>query len=98
MAFKCGLRPTEYYEMSFEEIGLYIDTYFEKERDNQKQQLTHAFYHALINNAKKPVEAYKAILKELDKEHKPMTDDDLYKKAKELNTLFGGKFEKKEGD
>lgn len=91
-----GLQPSEYWEMSFEEINAFLEVMQEKEKDQYKYDVSMQFYNAVFNNAKRPYEAYQEIINELDK--KEMTNDEMENMARRLNAIFGGKTVKKGGD
>lgn len=92
---KYGLSPSEYWEMSYEELGAYLESMVEKEKDDFISNLQLAYYTAIFSNVKDPYSIYKKVINELDK--KEMTNDDMENMVRKLNALFGGKVVKKGG-
>jgi hypothetical protein len=78
------------------ELSVAIQVYLVKQETEQKERLTLVWLGEYWHRIKK-LPALKDILK-MGEESKQMSDDDMLKTVKKLNSLFGGLTIKKEGE
>jgi hypothetical protein len=88
---KYGLSPSDYWEMSYDEIGEYVKSKVEKEKEDYIRNLQITYYGAVFHGNKNAYKVFNQIVKSLNK--KEMTDDEMENMARSLNAMF-----KKGGD
>lgn len=94
LAISVDILISEFWKMTPIEINMVAEDYFKKERKMHEEKVTLAYLNAAWtiqwlgkkSNHPKPLEE---ILK-IKKEKKIMTDDEMFKQAQLLNSLFGG--------
>lgn len=84
---------SEFWEMAPNELNLYANIYFGKQKQNFKDRLTLEYYNSMWTIqwlGKKHPDPLSKILDSLFKEKKIMTDEEMLQHVKVLNKLFGG--------
>lgn len=99
-AILCGIQPSEFWNMTPGEMALCRETYQEKYelevKENFKSAMLSAWFTVkwLLERNVPPYETLNAVLDGLGtqepKEHKEMTDEEIFEVIKAMNYAFGG--------
>lgn len=94
---KFGLPPSEYWEMSFDEITLFLESKVEHLEESNKNQLSQSLVSAFYNAYWTRVEKLsgKDLTDALSRfeERKHLTGKEMENKLKQFVIMFGGKVE-----
>ncbi|KAF5047421.1 hypothetical protein DSECCO2_460520 [anaerobic digester metagenome] len=95
LAATIGIPVSEFWEMTLDELNLYAEIYFEKQKNEFKDKLSLEYYNAMwtiqwLGKKSEHPEPLNKILENLYKEKKIMTDEQMLEHVRALNKLFGG--------
>jgi hypothetical protein len=91
-AIRIGISPSEYEKMTPYELNMCIEAYEEKTLIEQKEKVMMMWMGEYFHRQKR-LESLEKSLKKIypnEDNEKTMSDEEMLKKAKELNALFGG--------
>lgn len=82
------------------ELNIYANAYFENQKYDFKERLSLEYYNAMwtiqwLGKKSQHPKPLEQILDNLYKEKKVMTDNEMLKQVKILNSLFGGEVKEK---
>jgi len=95
LAATIGITLSEFWEMTLDELNLYAEIYFEKQKNAFKEKVTLEYWNAMWtiqwlgrkNQQPKPLNT---ILENMYEEKKVMSDLEMLEQVKLLNKMFGG--------
>lgn len=92
LAISVEVPISEFWGMTPYELNLIADRYIDKQKEENQKLLIHAYYISRwVWQKKIDIESY---LK-LDKKKETMTDEEMLRQVKILNTVFGGDVKEK---
>jgi len=95
LAAEIGIPISEFWEMTLDELNLYAEIYFEKQKEKFKDKVKLEYWNSMwtiqwLGRKSQQPEPLNKILDNLYKEKKIMTDEEMLEHVKVLNKLFGG--------
>ena len=77
------------------ELNIYAQTYSEKQQEEMKEKITLAYLNSMwtiqwLGKRHQQPKPLKEILKNIGREKKRMTDEQMFNQVKVLNAVFGG--------
>lgn len=77
------------------ELNIYAQTYNEKQQEEMKEKITLAYLNSMwtiqwLGKRHQQPKPLKEILKNVGREKKRMTDEQMFNQVKVLNAVFGG--------
>ena len=81
--------------MTPHELNIYAQIYSEKQQEEMKEKITLAYLNSMwtiqwLGKRHQQPKPLKEILKNIGREKKKMTDEQMFNQVKVLNTIFGG--------
>lgn len=92
------MSPLEFWELTPYELSLKVKAYSQKRTEETKEKITIAYLNSLWTIqwiGKKRPKPLKDILDSIGKEKKIMTDEQMLKRVKMINAIFGGEIKMK---
>lgn len=95
LAARIGIKPTEFWDITPEELNIYATEYSKRKMEEFKERLSLEYYNAAwtiqwLGKKSQQPQPLKKILDNLHKEKKEMTTDQMLNQVRLLNSVFGG--------
>ena len=85
IATRIGISLSDFWKMTPYELTICMESYADKEKERSKELIIQAYYTEAFARMKKLPK-----LKDLLKDKKKQTDDEMLKVVKKLNSMLGG--------